>query len=111
MEQVLTVEFGPSRSERFGSAVAETHSGPGECSELEPGRYRVRFVLRQRRRRLHEPARLPGSGCAAGGRAKYTRISGLFPPTPRPGDGLVCLLPARLARRRPPPPLPPRLSA
>ena len=41
----VTVEFGPSRSKRFAKAVAEAQSGPGECSKLEPGRYRVRFVL------------------------------------------------------------------
>ena len=41
----MTVEFGPSRSKRFAKAVAEAESGRGECSELEPGRYRVRFVL------------------------------------------------------------------
>ncbi len=45
MERVLTVEFGPSRSKRFAKAVAEAQSGGGECSELEPGSYRVRFVL------------------------------------------------------------------
>ncbi len=45
MERRVTVEFGPSRSKRFGRAVAEAQSGAGECSELEPGRYRVRFVL------------------------------------------------------------------
>jgi hypothetical protein len=45
MERLLTVEFGPSRSKRFGKALAEAESGAGECSELEPGRYRVRFVL------------------------------------------------------------------
>jgi hypothetical protein len=45
MERPLTVEFGPSRSKRFGKAVALAKSGPGECSEIEPGRYRVRFVL------------------------------------------------------------------
>jgi hypothetical protein len=45
MERLLTVEFGPSRSKRFGKAVAEAESGAGECSELEPGRYRTRFVL------------------------------------------------------------------
>ena len=44
-ERVLAVEFGPSRSKRFGKAVAEAKSGAGECSELTPGRYRVRFVL------------------------------------------------------------------
>ena len=45
MEHVLTVEFGPSRSKRFARAVAEAIGGPGECSEPERGRYRVRFVL------------------------------------------------------------------
>ena len=42
---MVSVEFGPSRSKRFGRALAEARSGAGECSELEPGRYRVRFVL------------------------------------------------------------------
>jgi hypothetical protein len=45
VERALTVEFGPSRSKRFRKAVAEAQSGAGEYSELEPGRYRVRFVL------------------------------------------------------------------
>ncbi len=45
MERLLTVEFGPSRSKRFGRAVAEARSGAGECSEVAPGRYRTRFVL------------------------------------------------------------------
>ncbi len=45
MERLVTVEFGPSRSKRFGTAVAEAQSGAGECNELEPGRYRVRFLL------------------------------------------------------------------
>jgi hypothetical protein len=45
VERVLTVEFGPSRSKRFRKAVEETQSGAGECSELAPGSYRVRFVL------------------------------------------------------------------
>ena len=45
MERPLTVEFGPSRSKRFGKAVALAQSGPGECTEIEPGRYRVRFLL------------------------------------------------------------------
>src|SRR5713226_941971 len=45
MERLVTVEFGPSRSKRFGRALAEARSGAGECSELEPGRYRARFVL------------------------------------------------------------------
>jgi hypothetical protein len=45
IERPLTVEFGPSRSKRFGKAVALAQSGPGECTEIEPGRYRVRFLL------------------------------------------------------------------
>jgi len=45
MERLLRVEFGPSRSKRFGKAVALAQSGPGECAESEPGRYRVRFLL------------------------------------------------------------------
>jgi hypothetical protein len=45
VERVLTVEFGPSRSKRFNKAVEEAQSGAGECSELAPGSYRVRFVL------------------------------------------------------------------
>jgi hypothetical protein len=45
MERLLVVEFGPSRSKRFGKTVALAQSGAGECTELEPGRYRVRFRL------------------------------------------------------------------
>jgi hypothetical protein len=45
MERLLTVEFGPSRSQRFGKAVACAQSGPGECTQIEPGRYRVTFLL------------------------------------------------------------------
>jgi hypothetical protein len=45
MERRLSVEFGPSRSKRLGKAVAEAQSGPGECRELEPDRYRVSFLL------------------------------------------------------------------
>lgn len=45
MERPLTVEFGPSRSRRFGKAVALAQSGPGACTEIEPGRYRVTFLL------------------------------------------------------------------
>jgi hypothetical protein len=45
MARVVTVEFGPSRSKRFGRALAEAQCGAGEWSELEPGRYRVRFLL------------------------------------------------------------------
>jgi hypothetical protein len=45
MERVVTVEFGPSRSKRFGQALAEARSRAGELGEVEPGRYRARFVL------------------------------------------------------------------
>ncbi len=45
MERVVTVEFGPSRSKRFGKAVDEARSGAGEYSELAPNRYRTRFAL------------------------------------------------------------------
>jgi hypothetical protein len=45
MERLLRVEFGPSRSKRFGKAVALAQGGPGEFSESEPGRYRVSFLL------------------------------------------------------------------
>ncbi len=45
MERVVMVEFGPSRSKRFGKVVGEARSGGGECSELAPDRYRTRFVL------------------------------------------------------------------
>jgi hypothetical protein len=45
VERLLTVEFGPSRSKRFAKAVASAQRGPGECTEVEPGRYRVSFRL------------------------------------------------------------------
>ena len=45
MERLLTVEFGPSRSKRFGKALAEARRGARECTEVEPGRYRARFLL------------------------------------------------------------------
>ena len=45
MERLVTVEFGPSPSRRFGRALAEARSGAGECSEVEPGRHRVGFTL------------------------------------------------------------------
>jgi hypothetical protein len=58
VERVLTVEFGPSRSKRFQKAVAEAGSGAGKCSELEPGRYRVRFFVDRDARVLTGLARL-----------------------------------------------------
>jgi hypothetical protein len=45
MERLVSVVFGLSRSKRFGRAVAEAESGPGECTEFETGRYRVMFRL------------------------------------------------------------------
>jgi hypothetical protein len=45
VQRLVSVEFGPSRSKRFGKALAEADSGPGECIAREPGRYRTRFVL------------------------------------------------------------------
>ena len=45
MERLVTVGFGPSRSKRFGKAVAEARRGAHECNEVEPGRYRATFVL------------------------------------------------------------------
>jgi hypothetical protein len=45
MERLISVEFGPSRSRRFGRALSEARSRAGECSEVEPGRYRARFLL------------------------------------------------------------------
>ncbi len=45
MGRVVRVEFGPSRSKRFGKALDEARNGAGECTEIEPGRYQVRFVL------------------------------------------------------------------
>jgi hypothetical protein len=45
MERLISVEFGPSRSKRFARALSEARSQAGECSEVEPGRYRARFVL------------------------------------------------------------------
>jgi len=45
VERTLTVEFGPSRSKRFGKAVEEALDGAGDCVELGPGSYRVRFLL------------------------------------------------------------------
>jgi hypothetical protein len=47
VQRLVCVEFGPSKSKRFGRAVAEAKNGPGECSELEPGRYRARFLLEE----------------------------------------------------------------
>src|SRR5207244_11566373 len=45
MERLFSVEFGPSRSKRFRRALAEAQNEAGECNEVEPGRYRARFVL------------------------------------------------------------------
>jgi len=45
MERLFTVEFGPSRSKRFGKALAEARRLARECSEVEPGKYRAKFLL------------------------------------------------------------------
>src|SRR5439155_9129199 len=45
LERLLTIEFGPTGSKRFAKAVAAAQRGPGQCVELEPGRYRVSFLL------------------------------------------------------------------
>jgi hypothetical protein len=45
MERLFTVEFGPSRSKRFGKALAEARRGARECTEVEPGRHRASFLL------------------------------------------------------------------
>ena len=45
MERLVTVEFGPSRSKRFGKALVGARSRADQFSEVEPGRYRARFVL------------------------------------------------------------------
>jgi hypothetical protein len=45
VERLLAVEFGPSRSKRFEKALAVARGGACECTEVERGRYRARFVL------------------------------------------------------------------
>jgi hypothetical protein len=45
VKRLVAVEFGPSRSKRFGKALARAENGPGECREIELGRYRVEFLL------------------------------------------------------------------
>jgi hypothetical protein len=45
MEHMVCVVFGPSRSKRFGKAVAEAQTGADECSEVESGRFRASFLL------------------------------------------------------------------
>jgi hypothetical protein len=45
VERLFTVEFGPSRSKRFGRALAEARRGARTCSEIEPGRYRATFPV------------------------------------------------------------------
>jgi hypothetical protein len=58
MGRVLTVGFGPSRSSRFARAVAEARGGGGRCTELEAGRYHVRFLLDRDARVYRSLARL-----------------------------------------------------
>ena len=57
---MVWVEFGPSRSKRFVQAVAEAETGAGECVQLEPGRYRVRFELGEDASPYRSLARLLG---------------------------------------------------
>jgi hypothetical protein len=45
MECLFTIEFGPSRSKRFGKALADAQLLARECSEVGPGRYKASFVL------------------------------------------------------------------
>src|SRR3989454_4171337 len=45
MERLFTVEFGPSRSKRFGKALEEARRVARECSEVETGKYRAKFLL------------------------------------------------------------------
>src|SRR5436309_953265 len=82
-ERVLTVEFGPSRSKRFGKAVAEARAGAGQCSEPEAGRYRTRFVLGSEAAVYTSLARLLE-------RVRHWRATEVFEP-----DGLVSTYQAR----------------
>jgi hypothetical protein len=61
VERILAVELGPSRAKGFRKAVEEAQSGAGECSELGPGSYRVRFLLGKDARAYTSLARLPRS--------------------------------------------------
>ena len=101
MERLLTVEFGPSRSKRFSKALAEAQSGPGECSELEPGRYRVSFVLGEDAASYSGLARLlqrvrdwratevyEGDRLVSSYHARDIRVSGCPPPNPLDSSGL-----------------------
>lgn len=45
MHRRLSVEFGPSRSKRFGKALLYAVDHADECIELEPGVYRASFKL------------------------------------------------------------------
>jgi hypothetical protein len=58
VERILTVELGPSRAKGFRKAVEEAQGGAGECSEIAPGSYRVRFVLGKDARAYTSLARL-----------------------------------------------------
>ena len=82
MERRLTVEFGPSRSKRFAKAVAAAQSGPGECQELEPGGYRVSFLLGSDAAVYVGLARLPsetrhGPRCREAGHPAYAPLTGM----------------------------------
>lgn len=45
MERRFRLEFGPSRSKRFGKAVAEARLRARGFTELEPDRYRAIFLV------------------------------------------------------------------
>ncbi len=106
----MTVGFGPSRSKRFRKAVEEARGGAGECSELGPGSYRVRFVLGRDGRVYTSLARLlqrvRNWRATEGVRGRPARLL-----LPRPRDGLVCLFAACLVWRVPLPLLLRRLAA
>jgi hypothetical protein len=71
VERRLTVEFGPSRSKRFGKAVAEARRGADECGEREPGRYRATF-------RLGEDGAAYAALAALLGRVRHWRASEVY---------------------------------
>jgi hypothetical protein len=68
VERRFMVEFGPSRSKRFGLAVAEARRGADECGEREPGRYWATF-------RLGEDAAAYAALAALLGRVRHWRAS------------------------------------
>jgi hypothetical protein len=71
VERRFTVEFGPSRSKRFGGAVVEARRGADECGERVPGRYRATF-------RLGEDAAAYAALASLLGRVRHWRASEVF---------------------------------